>query len=335
MRRTLQKRSNTIKVNNQNQAQQKGTQDLRSMIMKHTDMLKMALPKTITPERMARIAMTAITKNPKLGACSQESFFGALLTAAQLGLEVNTPLGEAYLIPYKLKTGGLQCQFQIGYQGLLALAYRTNEFRRIKAVVVHEGDDFNYSYGLNPVLNHVSKGTGNPTHVYALYELINGGGDFEVWTWDQVLEHAKKYSQSYNASDSPWKTAAEEMAKKTILRSLLKYAPKTVEAKNLSEAISADTGIIEKKMITDSGNYEIVTDVQYEIPEAVSANQNSEQSTEKSETPSKKEMSKNIPVQNKAEDSGAGTITEEDEQELNELWDRQQEASYDGPMFPM
>ncbi|MGF7108206.1 recombinase RecT [Treponema pedis] len=321
-------------VNNQNQVQQKGTQDLRSMIMKHTDMLKMALPKTITPERMARIAMTAITRNPKLGACSQESFFGALLTAAQLGLEVNTPLGHAYLIPYNIK-GGLQCQFQIGYQGLVDLAYRSNRFKRIKAVVVHEGDDFNYSYGLSPVLNHIPKGTGNPTHVYALYEFINGGGDFEVWTWEQVIAHAKKYSQSYNASDSPWKSAAEEMAKKTVLRSLLKYAPKAVEEKELAEAISADTGIIEKKMITDSGNYEILTDVQYEIPEAGAVNQSIKQASEKPATPSKKETVKNIPAQNKTEDSGTGTMTEEDDQELNELWDRQQEASYDSPMFPM
>ena len=206
---------------NTKQKEEKKESSLRDMIMRNMDMFKMAVPKTVTPERMARIAMTAVTKNPDLGLCSPSSFFGALLTAAQLGLEVNTPLGQSYLIPYNGKRG-MECQFQLGYQGILDLAYRSGKFRRIKAVVVHAGDDFTYSYGLNAVLTHVPKMISTPTHVYALYELLNGGIDFEVWTWEQVIDHAKRYSKSFNKADSGWKTAPEEMAKKNSLKSIIK-----------------------------------------------------------------------------------------------------------------
>lgn len=238
-----------------NQTVQNQSQDLRAMIKRNADIFKMALPKSITPERMMRIAMTAVTKNPQLAACTQASFFGSVLTAAQLGLEVNTPLGHAYLIPYKN-----ECQFQLGYQGVLELAYRSGKFKRIKAVVVHEGDEFIYSYGINPELIHVPKGSGMATHVYALYELVSGGYDFEVWTWERVIQHGKTYSKSFNRTDSAWQTAPEEMAKKTVLLTLLKYAPKAVE---LAEGIQSDNSIIKKQVIHDADSYEIVTDMSY------------------------------------------------------------------------
>ena len=65
--------------------------------------IKQALPSVITPERFTRMATTALTTTPKLQVCTPASFVGALMTAAQLGLEPNTPLGQAYLIPYSNK----------------------------------------------------------------------------------------------------------------------------------------------------------------------------------------------------------------------------------------
>lgn len=291
--------------------QKKETQDLRSLIKKNTEMLAMALPKTITADRMARIAMTAITRNPKLAACNTQSFFGALLTAAQLGIEVNTPLGQAYLIPY-----GTQCQFQMGYQGILDLAYRSQQYKRIKAVVVKEGDSFSYSYGLNPSLEHVPTGTGEPTHVYAVYELTNGGGDFEVWTWEQVMEHAKKYSQSFGAKESSWKTAKEEMAKKTVLKALLKYAPKSVE---LAEAVVSDEGIIKKVPVREGGGVDIVTDIDHEVVAEPNSDIPKQKTAEKNNTPS---TSKNAKAQ--AANRTAQTPTQEDDEALNRMFEDQQ-----------
>jgi recombination protein RecT len=74
-----------------------------------------ALPEVITPERFTRMALTAISTNGQLANSSPRSLLGALMNAAQLGLEPNTPLGQAYLIPFRNgKTGEIETQFQIG-----------------------------------------------------------------------------------------------------------------------------------------------------------------------------------------------------------------------------
>ena len=93
---------------------------LKQWVLMTTDQIKNALPANITPERMSRIALTALSKNADLAQSTPESFLGALLTSAQLGLECNTPLGQAYLIPYRNK-GVMETQFQVGYQGLIDL----------------------------------------------------------------------------------------------------------------------------------------------------------------------------------------------------------------------
>lgn len=329
----------------QKQQETKQSSSLRDMIMRNMDMFKMAVPKTVTPERMARIAMTAVTKNPKLALCSPSSFFGALLTAAQLGLEVNTPLGQSYLIPYNGKRG-MECQFQLGYQGILDLAYRTGKFRRIKAVVVHAGDDFTYSYGLHAVLTHVPKMIGTPTHVYALYELLNGGIDFEVWTWEQVIAHAKQYSQSFSKADSSWQTAPEEMAKKTVLKALLKYAPKSVEFANpehegLATAINLDEGIITKNIVRD-GDYQEITDtVDYEtgddaqIPEAPAHKAPNEPPPTQMAEPASLSPKRSGTTQPKLPAGKDANISAETETQLDALWDAKQQATFDDMSFPM
>ena len=107
----------------------------------------------ITPERFTRIVTSALSSTPQLAETTPQSFLGAMMTAAQLGMEPNTPLGQAYLIPYKNK-GRLECQFQLGYRGMVELAYRSGEVTIIQAHAVHENDEFEYSFGLEPSLNH-------------------------------------------------------------------------------------------------------------------------------------------------------------------------------------
>lgn len=208
------------------------------LIKKMEGEIARALPKQISPERFARIAMTAVRTNKKLQQCEPMSFLAALMQSAQLGLEPNTPLQQAYLIPY-----GRQVQFQVGYQGMLTLAYRTGEYRSIYAMAVYENDEFEYEYGLNERLVHVPADdpVGEPTHYYAVYHLKNGGHGFVVMSREQIIRHRDRYSQSWNAGkDSPWKTDFDSMAKKTVLKQLLKYAPKSVE---FSAQLAADETI--------------------------------------------------------------------------------------------
>ena len=186
-----------------------------------------ALPSVITPERFTRMVLSALSVNPQLGHCTPKSFLAGMMSAAQLGLEPNTPLGQAYLIPYKNK-GVLEAQFQIGYKGLIDLAYRSGEVEVVQAHIVYEKDTFELEYGLNPKLTHIpctSGDRGNPVRVYAIFKTKSGGYGFEAMSMDDVKAHAKKYSQAYSSGYSPWTKNFEEMAKKTVLKKVLKYAP--------------------------------------------------------------------------------------------------------------
>lgn len=209
--------------------------------------IKKALPSVMTPERFTRMALSALNTNPKLCECSQMSFLAALMNAAQLGLEPNTSLGQAYLIPYKNK-GVLECQFQIGYKGLIDLVYRNEMVQTIQAHCVYENDEFEYELGLNPKLVHkpALKDRGEIILFYAMFRLQNGGCGFEVMSKEDVDQYAKTYSQGIHSSYSPWNTNYEEMAKKTVIKRVLKYAPlKTdfIRAMTVDNAIQEEIGI--------------------------------------------------------------------------------------------
>lgn len=179
-----------------------------------------ALPAVMTPERFTRIALTAFSTNPGLQHCDFDSFIGAMLQAAQLGLEPNTPLGQAYLIPY-----GNQCQFQLGYKGLLDLAWRSGEITDISAHEVYENDGFEYELGLTPKLVHkpALRNRGQIVGYYAVFHTKSGGYGVEVMSKEDVEKFAKAKSKAY--SSGPWKTDFDAMAKKTVVKRVLKYAP--------------------------------------------------------------------------------------------------------------
>ena len=209
--------------------------------------IKKALPSVITPERFTRIALSATSNNPELTQCTPISFISALLNAAQLGLEPNTPLGQAYLIPYKNK-GKLECQFQIGYKGLIDLAYRNGDMQTIQAHTVYSNDEFDFSYGLNGTLVHkpAKENRGEPVYFYGFFKTTNGGYSYNVMSKENMDEYAKNYSKAFGSSFSPWKTNYKSMAKKTVLKQALKYAPiKTDLARCLTTDMAIKNSISE------------------------------------------------------------------------------------------
>lgn len=254
----------------QNQVAKKAPEQrtMQSYIKSMEGEIKKALPSVITPERFTRIVLSAISVNPKLGSCTPNSFLGAMMTSAQLGLEVNTPLGQAYVLPYNNK-GTLEAQFQLGYKGLIDLAYRSGEVEVIQAHVVYENDEFTCEYGLDPKLIHkpADKNRGEAIKVYAMFKTKDGGFGFEVMSMDDVRRHAAKYSKAYNSSFSPWKTNFEEMAKKTVLKRVLKYAPlksdfvrATIQDETIKNEISDDMYSVPSETIIDAEYSEIPVD---------------------------------------------------------------------------
>lgn len=201
-------------------ASNKTDKSIKDYLMSYQAEFAKALPSVLTPERFTRMALTAMTKTPKLAQCTPASFMAAILEAAQLGLEPNTPLGQAYLIPY-----GNSCQFQIGYKGLIDLAHRSGELKSVEAHEVYENDLFEFELGLEPKLVHkpAMKNRGEIIWYYAVYHLVNGGYGFEVMSREDIEKHAMKYSKTFK--NGPWQTDFDAMAKKTVLKKALKYAP--------------------------------------------------------------------------------------------------------------
>ena len=189
-----------------------------------------ALPKHINTDRFIRIAITTIRQNPKLAQCSQESLLGALMVSAQLGLEPGT-LGQCYLIPFENKKAGtVECQFQIGYKGLIELLRRSGQLSDIYSYTVYENDDFNIEYGLSRTLTHKPNfdERGEIKGFYAVAILKDGAKAFEYMTKEEIVKHEEKYRKGSYKNDV-WNKNFEEMAQKTVVKKLLKWLPISVE----------------------------------------------------------------------------------------------------------
>lgn len=227
--------------------------------------MALAMPKHMTAERMMRIALTEVRKVPALGQCNIESFMGAIMQCAQLGLEPGSALGHAYLLPFgngKAKDGKSNCQLIIGYRGMIDLARRSGQIVSLTARTVHENDTFKYEFGLEETMHHVPADgdRGKMTHVYAVAKLKGGGVQFDVMSRADV---DKVRSTSKAGTNGPWVTHFEEMAKKTVIRRLFKYLPVSIEiqhAVTLDER--ADAGIDQDNASVLTGDYSVIDDQQ-------------------------------------------------------------------------
>lgn len=226
------------------QAEIKKDEPIRSMqglVVKMQDQIKAALTGTaLAPERFTRIVLTTLSSNKQLQQCKPETFLGAMMQAAQLGVEPNTPLGQAYLIPYR-NHGQLECQFQLGYKGYLSLFYRSGG-KDLQAHEVYENDSFEFEFGLEPKLRHVPamRDRGQVIAYYAVWRTQDGGYGFDVMSVEDIRAHMRKFSKAAEKGFSPWTTNFDEMAKKTVIKKALKYAPLSTE---FVRAMSADETI--------------------------------------------------------------------------------------------
>lgn len=175
----------------------------------------LSLPKHLTPDRFARIALTALHRTPKLQSCTRESLFQCLYDLSAMGLE---PDGRrAHLIPY-----GDKATLIVDYKGLVELAMRSGEVASIHADVVCENDGFEYNMG--QIVAHkidFRKPRGEMYAVYVRIGLRNADEPkCEVMTKEEV-EAIRKRSRSGNSG--PWQTDFNEMAKKTVFRRASKW----------------------------------------------------------------------------------------------------------------
>ena len=183
-----------------------------------------ALPKHLTPDRFLRVAVTALTKTPKLAQCDQASFFGALLTLSQYGLE---PDGRcAHLIPY-----GTTCQLILDYKGIVELVMRTGLVSKLHADIVCEHDQFEYDRG--EITSHkidLRQPRGEMFAAYATCQFKDGAKSAAVMSKDEI-DAIRNRSRA--GKSGPWVTDYNEMAKKTAFRRLSKWLPLSSEVRDL------------------------------------------------------------------------------------------------------
>lgn len=191
--------------------------------------IEKALPSHMNPDRMARIALTTIRTNPKLLEASIPSLLGAVMQAAQLGLEPGL-IGHCYLVPFRNgKTGQTDVQFIIGYKGMIDLARRSGQIENIYAHAVYSNDEFDYELGLEPKLKHkpyMEGDRGEFIGAYAVAHFKDGGYQFEFMPKSEI---EKRRQRSKAAKNGPWVSDYEEMAKKTVIRHMWKYLPISIE----------------------------------------------------------------------------------------------------------
>lgn len=218
-------------------AKKEAPKDFPGMLKAYLPEIQRALPKHLNGDRMARIALTAFRRNPKLGECDPRSVFAAVIQASQLGLEPDT-LGRAFLIPYEKrknidgqwKVVSTECQFVPGWKGLVDLMNNSHQGTTWTGAVF-TGDDFDYQLGDSPFVKHRPMGEDNSdhiTHFYAIGRVKDSQWPIiEVWTADRVRRHRDKYNKvgKKHYSFENW----EMYGRKVVLLQVLKYMPASAE----------------------------------------------------------------------------------------------------------
>jgi recombination protein RecT len=178
-----------------------------------------------------------VRRIPKLLECDRISLLSALVQVAQFRFMPSGVSGEAYIIPY-----GKEAKFQLGYQGIVTLLYRTEKIVGITSNIVYKNDDFDFQEGVDAHLIHkpaFGKPKGEPIGVYTIAEMKGGSKTFKVMDKESIMG-IKALSKAKESKESPWNSEKDPemwMWKKTCLIQHSKLLPKT---KELIQAIEAD-----------------------------------------------------------------------------------------------
>lgn len=199
--------------------------------------------KELTPERIVSLAMMATNKLPALQNCTVASIVAAVMDAARLGLEPDGVQGA--IIPYKGSA-----QFQPMYRGLIALMHRAGMVDTIEAFTVRAADEFSVEIGTTPRIQHKPNLVAEKSKAVAYYAVahLNGRAQFEVMApWEVDLIRMRSPSAN-SGRQTPWDTDYDEMAKKTVLKRLMKKLPSSARVRDAmqhdndveTEAITVD-----------------------------------------------------------------------------------------------
>lgn len=205
-------------------------------------------------DRFITSIVTAVGTNPQLAACDYSSILSAALLGEALKLSPSPQLGQFYMVPYNDNNRKIKvAQFQLGYKGYIQLAIRSGQYRDIDVISVKEGelisyDPFRQKGEFKAITDPIEREKAETIGYYAYFELLNGFRKEMYWSKEQMLAHAKQYSQGYasdlrkGTSHTFWAKNFDGMAQKTMLRQLIsKWGLMSIE---MQQAFSGDMGTI-------------------------------------------------------------------------------------------
>lgn len=191
---------------------------------------------------------SAVSVNPALQRCDAGSVLTAALVGESLNLSPSPALGQYFIVPYS-NSG----QFQLGWKGYVALAMRSNQYKKLIVISVKEGElksynPFTEEYDLVPITDIDEREKAKTVGYYAMFELVNGFTKAIYWSKDKMTAHAQKYSTAFRnkQGSSPWLNddGFEQMAYKTLLRQLI--SKHGVMSNDLQEAYESDMAVIKE-----------------------------------------------------------------------------------------
>lgn len=202
------------------------------------------LPSHLTAERMFRVAMACIRQTPKLQECTPHSLVSSLMVASELGLEPGSARGLLYLVPFRngKKGGIMEATPIVGYRGLIQLARNSGDLIYAEAHAVREKDKFDLVYGLAPKLEH-RPAMADPGKTIATYSVATLNGGEKLVDMMLFAEIEKVRAMSRGKDMDPWVEHWDEMAKKTVVRRLMKYLP--LSSERLQRAMELDGETVE------------------------------------------------------------------------------------------
>lgn len=229
-------------------------------------------------------AIQAVNSNTALSKCNAIDVAKCVYNLAITGLSLNPVMKLAYLVPMK----GEVVVFP-SYQGLVKLINDTGSVSVIQAKIVYEGDEFEEIEGSTPQIIHKPKRlTKKIKMAYACCTLPNGEKMQEVMDLEE-LEGIRARSEGYRAfkegkiKSTPWVSDMTEMCRKTVLKRLVKYIPKTDRWIKVQEAINLDDmeypategqrGYIEALLMTSSYDEDLRDIIRQKISDELSSNE--------------------------------------------------------------
>lgn len=209
---------------------------IRATLSANEKYIAQALGKFMSAERFSRMVVTLVRGNEDLLKCKPSTVILSVLRIAQLQLSPDPALGQAFLVPRKGKA-----EFQIGFKGYLALAYRSRRVLAVRYGVVHKDDHFEWRDGKHFTLDHIQGEQGWPAlqgetkAAWAIIDLRGGGQLPRVMYLPEILRH----KQAGSSTGKVWVENFAAMAVKTVIGDVCRRGPLEEE---FGRALSWDEG---------------------------------------------------------------------------------------------